>query len=108
MVGFKLGFVSSQAETAFTKGSETSGESGVFLEGRKSSLNPAHEDWICLSVLYTVPGLALLSHRLPSLISVVCYLSGGPLDDLFQLWFQALHYSLDGLGDFFQFGKSLR
>lgn len=58
--------------------------------------------------IITVPRLALLGQVFSSLVRVVCYLGGGPLDNLFQLRFQPLHYGFDGLGDFLQLGQSLK
>lgn len=55
-------------------------------------------------LLPAVPRLALLGQVLSSLVSVVCDLSGGPLDDLLQLGLQTLHDGLDGVGDLLQLG----
>lgn len=55
-------------------------------------------------LLPAVPRLALLGQALSSLVSVVCDLSGGPLDDLLQLGLQTLHDGLDGVGDLLQLG----
>lgn len=56
----------------------------------------------------TVPWLALLGQVFTPLVSMVSYLSGGPLDNLFQLRFQSFHYSFDGLWEFLQLGQSLK
>lgn len=55
-------------------------------------------------LLPAVPRLALLGQALSSLVSVVCDLSGGPLDDLLQLGLQTLHDGFDGVGDLLQLG----
>lgn len=55
-------------------------------------------------LLPALPRLALLGQALSSLVSVVCDLSGGPLDDLLQLGLQTLHDGLDGVGDLLQLG----
>lgn len=60
------------------------------------------------SLSHALPWLALLGQVFSSLVSMVCYLSGGPLDDLFQLRFQTLHYGFNGLWDFLQLRQSLK
>lgn len=60
-----------------------------------------------VSSYFTVPWLALLSQVFTPLVSMVCYLGCGPLDDLFQLRLQPLHYGFNGLWKFLQFGQSL-
>ena len=56
----------------------------------------------------TVPWLALLGQVFAPLVSMVRYLSCGPLDNLLQLGLQPLHYGFNGLWKFLQFGQSLK
>lgn len=56
----------------------------------------------------TLPWLALLGQVFSPLVGMVCYLSGRPLDNLFQLRFQPLHYGFNGLWKLLQLGQSLK